>query len=92
MDSVLKRYTLVNTKETKQDDTEGGVIYLTSDQDAAFKKEGWRVVLGGILIHFVINLFLTFTKNPRIGSRDLLSLGRHFSLCCFLPPSFGSDY
>ena len=86
MESIMKRYTLVNTKETKGDDNEIGFIYLTSAQDAAFKKEGWRVVLGGILIHFVINLFQFFLK-IRIGSRDLLSLGRYFSLCSILSQS-----
>jgi len=34
-----------------------GTIHMTSAQEKAFKHEGMRVVLGGVLIHFVLGTF-----------------------------------
>jgi len=35
-----------------------GTIHMTSAQEKAFKHEGMRVVLGGVLIHFVLFFFV----------------------------------
>jgi len=34
-----------------------GTMHMTPAQEKAFKREGIRVVLGGVLIHFVISSF-----------------------------------
>lgn len=56
-----------------------GKMEMTPAELRAFRNEGLRVVIGGMLIHLVIKLLLIFVI--KIGFGNFLSLGIHLSIC-----------
>lgn len=60
-----------------------GKVEMTPAQLRAFRNEGLRVVIGGMLIHLVSNLLFNFVI--KIGFGNILSLGISVCLRSILP-------
>lgn len=60
-----------------------GTVHMTPAQEKAFKREGLRVVLGGIMIHFVY-ISQIFNLFSCLGTRNILPLGRNLCVRCLI--------